>query len=195
MCWFPGLFLVADFTGPGVASSGGDGKNPAPPPDQGSLSGLLHSAWVRRSPAAVLLRFAIRKGVNSKTPSSAHHCARISIAIAYELDSGRRQPGYLALGLRLFRLPTNQYIRMQLFCQLPVIFKFEVIPLRLRSNVAGKSARLLCPRIVANGGLLLRPRFHHVSDGRRIALIRLNGRGKQASRKEKHERAALISSP
>lgn len=28
-CWFPGLFLLNDFTVPGAAISRGDGKNPA----------------------------------------------------------------------------------------------------------------------------------------------------------------------
>lgn len=32
-CWLPGLFWLNDFTVPGVATSRGDGKNPATQPD------------------------------------------------------------------------------------------------------------------------------------------------------------------
>lgn len=49
---------------------------------------------IRRVPAAVLLRFAIRKGENSKTPSSAQQRSCISMTTSEELN---------LLRVRLFR--------------------------------------------------------------------------------------------
>jgi hypothetical protein len=55
-CWLPGLFLVNDFTVPGVATSRGDGKNPNPR----RLTCLFAPSKRPRFPDAVLLRSAIQ---------------------------------------------------------------------------------------------------------------------------------------
>jgi hypothetical protein len=63
-CWFPGLFLLNDFTVPGGAISKGDGKNPA-------THRIIRRAALSNTFAclpAVLLRPAIQN-VNSKTHS------------------------------------------------------------------------------------------------------------------------------
>ena len=73
LCRFPGLFLMTDFTGPGVAMKRGRRQEPRTIAEL-SASGLL-ARWIRRVPAAVLLRFAIRKRKTAKSllgPSGYH---------------------------------------------------------------------------------------------------------------------------
>jgi hypothetical protein len=78
---------MADFTGPGVAIKAGETARTPHHRRTKFTSGLPHLLWIRRSPAAVLLRFATRKGENSKTPSSADGSTCISTATANELHS------------------------------------------------------------------------------------------------------------
>jgi hypothetical protein len=55
--------LVADFTGPGAAIERGDGKNPAPPPDQDSerINFTLRGFVALLTPSSFGLRFGRKK--------------------------------------------------------------------------------------------------------------------------------------